>query len=155
MSTSPIGSSTVPTLFALGNSTTLPITSTSSGSTSSATPSSATGASTSPLSLAVSGLESGLNWQSLVTQIEQADRAPETVLQNQQATLQTQNTALGSIISALQKVQTDVTALQQDSLYDASSTSVGDPTILSATSANGTVAGTYTFDISQLASASI
>jgi flagellar hook-associated protein 2 len=69
--------------------------------------------------------------------------------------LQTQNTALGSIISALQKVQTDVTALQQDSLYDASSTTVGDPTILSATSANGTAAGTYTFDISQLASASI
>ncbi len=155
MSTSPIGSSTVPTLFALGNSTTLPIPSTSSGSTSTGTTSSATGASTTPLSLAVSGLESGLDWQSLVTQIEQADRAPETVLQNQQTTMQTQNTALGTIVSALQKVQTDVTALQQDSLYDASSTTAGDPTILSATSANGTAAGTYTFDISQLASASI
>jgi flagellar hook-associated protein 2 len=150
MSTSSIGSTTTPTLFALGNSTTLPITSTSSSSTSSSGTSSS-----GPLSLAVSGLESGLNWQSLVTEIEQADRAPETVLQNQQTTNQQQNTALGTIVSALQKVQTDVTALQQNSLYDVRSTNVADPTILSATAGDSTTAGTYTFDIGQLASASV
>jgi flagellar hook-associated protein 2 len=77
------------------------------------------------------------------------------VLENQQTTLQSQNTALGTIISALKTVQSDVTALQQDSLYDARSTSVGDSTVLSATADDSTGTGTYTFDIGQLATASV
>ncbi|MGD1019100.1 MAG: flagellar filament capping protein FliD [Verrucomicrobiia bacterium] len=107
------------------------------------------------MNLSISGLESGLDWQSLVSEIEQADRAPETVLQNQQTTIQGQNTALGAIITALKAVQKDVTALQQDSLYDACSASVGDSTVLSATADDSTATGTYTFDIGQVASASV
>jgi len=140
MSSLSIGSLTTPNLF--GDLTTLPTT----------TSSAASGSST---DLAISGLESGLDWQSLVSEIEEADRAPETVLQNQQTTIQGQNTALGTIISALQAVQKDVTALQQDSLYDTCSTSVGDSSVLSATADNGTATGTYTFDIGQVASASV
>src|SRR5579862_239443 len=150
--------SSTPTLFQLGNSTTLPVSSSnSSTSSTNSTSGSSTssGSSTNPLNLSLSGLASGLNWQTIVSEVEQADRAPETVLQNQQTALQNQNTALGSIVAALQKVQTDVTALQQNDLYDASSTSVGDSTILSATANNGTASGTYTFDIQQLATASV
>ncbi|HTS18828.1 MAG TPA: flagellar filament capping protein FliD [Verrucomicrobiae bacterium] len=107
------------------------------------------------MSLALSGLESGLDWQTLVSEIEQVDRAPETLLENQQTTLQSQNTALGTIVSALQTLQSDVTALQQDALYDARTTSVGDSTVASASADNGTNTSTYTFDINQLASASV
>jgi flagellar hook-associated protein 2 len=157
MAISSVNTATSPTLFTLANATTLPITSSagSSASDSNSTSSSSSSGTTSQLNLALSGLESGLDWQNLVSEIEQADAAPETVLENQQTTIQSQNTALGTIISALKTVQSDVTALQQDSLYDARSTSIGDSTVLSATADDGTAAGTYTFDISQLATASV
>jgi len=117
-SISSLDSSAASTLFSLGSNSNL---TTNSG-----------------MNLSISGLESGLDWQSLVSEIEQADRAPETVLQNQQTTIQGQNTALGAIITALKAVQKDVTALQQDSLYDACSASVGDSTVLSATADDST-----------------
>ena len=155
MAISSVNTATSPTLFTLANATTLPTASTAGSSSTDSNSTSSSSGTTSPLNLAISGLESGLDWQNLVSVIEQADAAPETVLENQQTTIQSQNTALGTIISALKTVQSDVTALQQDSLYDACSTSVGDSSVLSATADDGTAAGTYTFDISQPATASV
>jgi flagellar hook-associated protein 2 len=100
-------------------------------------------------------LASGFDWQTLVSEIATADRAPETVLQTQQTNLQAQNTAYGSIISELQTFQTDVQALQQTSLYTGRTTSVADPTVLSATAATGATAGSYAFNITQMAAASV
>jgi len=155
MAISSVNTATSPTLFTLANATTLPTTSSSGSSASDSNSTSSSSSSTSPLSLAISGLESGLDWQNLVSEIEQADAAPETVLENQQTTIQSQNTALGTIISALKTVQSDVTALKQDSLYDSRSTSVGDSSVLSATADDSTGTGTYTFDIGQMATASV
>jgi len=155
MAISSVNTATSPTLFTLANATTLPTTSSAGSSASDSNSTSSSSSSTSPLSLAISGLESGLDWQNLVSEIEQADAAPETVLENQQTTIQSQNTALGTIISALKTVQSDVTALKQDSLYDSRSTSVGDSSVLSATADDSTGTGTYTFDIGQMATASV
>ncbi|HVM59861.1 MAG TPA: flagellar filament capping protein FliD [Verrucomicrobiae bacterium] len=147
MAVSSVSSSTSPSIYTLGN--------TSSTTSNSSSSSSSNSSGTSQLSLALSGLESGLNWQTLVTEIEQADRAPETTLQNQQTTIQSQVTALGTLISALKTVQSDVTALKQYALYDARSASVGDSSMLSASAYNGTNTGTYTINIGQLATASV
>lgn len=62
-------------------------------------------------SLAISGLASGFDWQSLVSQLVEVERAPETRLQNQQTTLQQQNNALTSIKTELSVLQNAVTVL--------------------------------------------
>jgi flagellar hook-associated protein 2 len=103
--------------------------------------------------LAISGLASGFDWQSLVSQLVQVQRAPETLLENQQATMQTQNTALGSIQTALQTLQNDVTTLSDPSFFDSVTATSSDTTLATATAAQGTAPGAYNFDVTQLATA--
>jgi flagellar hook-associated protein 2 len=107
----------------------------------------------SPTDLAIAGLASGFDWQSLVSQLVQAQRAPETLLEDQQTTMQTQNTALGTIKTALQTLQTDVTTLSNPSFFDSVTATSSDTTLATATAAQGTAPGTYSFDVTQLATA--
>ena len=85
--------------------------------------------------LAISGLASGFDWQSLISQLVQVQRAPETLLENQQATMQTQNTALGSIQTALQTLQGDVTTLSNPSFFDSVTATSSDTALATATAA--------------------
>ncbi len=105
--------------------------------------------------LAIAGLASGFDWQSLVTQLVQADRAPEQVLQTQQSTLQQQNQALSSIKTELGVLQNSVTTLKDPSLFDSRTATPSDSTLASATAAAGTALGTYSFSVTQLASAAL
>ena len=107
-----------------------------------------------PSDLAIAGLASGFDWQSLVSQLVQAQRAPETLLENQQTKMQTQNTALGTILTALQTLQADVTTLSSPSFFDSVTATSSDPTLATATAAQGTTPDTYSFDVTQLATAS-
>ena len=75
------------------------------------------------------------------------------MLQTQKTNLQQQNNAYGSLVSALKTLQTDSQALQQSSLYSKRAAAVGGSTILSATAADGTVSGSYTFHVTQQAAA--
>jgi flagellar hook-associated protein 2 len=108
---------------------------------------------TSSTSLAISGLASGFDWQSLVSQLVQVQRAPETLLENQQSTMQTQNTALGSIKTALQTLQNDLTTLSNPSFFDSVTAASSNTTLATATAAEGTAPGAYSFDVTQLATA--
>ena len=56
-------------------------------------------ASSTGVDLSVSGLASGFDWKSLVSQLAQAERAPETVWQKAQDKLNQQNSIYGSIKS--------------------------------------------------------
>ena len=103
--------------------------------------------------LAISGLASGFDWQSLVSQLVQVQRDPETLLEKQQSTMQTQNTALGSIQSALQTLQSDVTTLSNPSFFDSVTATSSNTSLATATAAQGTAPGTYSFDVTQLATA--
>jgi len=103
--------------------------------------------------LAISGLASGFDWQSLISQLVQVQRAPETLLENQQGTMQTQNTALGNIKTALTTLQGDVTTLSDPSFFDSVTATSSDTALATATAAEGTAPGTYSFDVTQLASA--
>lgn len=111
------------------------------------------GSVTGSTNLAISGLASGFDWQSLVSQLVQVQRAPETLLENQQSRMQTQNTALGSIQTALQTLQNDLTTLSNPSFFDSVAATSSDTTLATATAAQGTAPGAYNFDVTQLATA--
>ncbi len=103
---------------------------------------------------ALTGLASGYNWQPLVAELVQVAEQPEQALQNQQNTIQQQITAYGTLVSDLNVLQSDVTALQDPNLFGSRVAQVGDSSIASATADSGAALGSYTFDISHLATAS-
>lgn len=104
-------------------------------------------------SLAVSGLASGLDWQSIVQELATAERAPETQWEAQQTTLNNQNSAFTTIQGDLTQLQTDIETLQSPSLYQSSAATTNDSSIATAAAASGTANGSYTFNITQLATA--
>lgn len=104
-------------------------------------------------SLAISGLASGMNWQTVVQELAQAERAPETQWQQQQTTLNTQNSAFTTIAGDLSTLQTDLQTLQDPTLYESTAAQSSDSSILTASTAAGSTTGNFTFNISRLATA--
>ena len=105
-------------------------------------------------SLAVTGLASGMDWSTLIQALANAERSPEIQWQQQQTTVNSQNAAFGTISSDLTTLQADVKTLQDPSFYDSRAAQTSDSTIATATAASGATIGTYSFNISQLATAS-
>jgi flagellar hook-associated protein 2 len=119
-------------------------------------------ASTSGVNLAISGLASGMDWQTTVTELANAERAPETQWQTQQSTINQQNNAFGTITSYLNNLQADVQKLQAPTLFTNRSASISsstnsagadDSTVATASAASGATDGTFSFNITQLATA--
>ena len=48
-------------------------------------------------SLAVTGLASGVNWGTIISELAQAERTPETQMRNQQSTIAAQTADYGQI----------------------------------------------------------
>ena len=112
---------------------------------------SSTSSSTNP-ALQLSGLASGSDWQSLITQLVAAERAPETQMQAQQATLGQENSAYQTIGTKLTAIQNDITTITDPNFFDSSTATSGNTSIANATASEGAASGTYTFNITQLAS---
>jgi flagellar hook-associated protein 2 len=104
-------------------------------------------------SLAISGLASGMDWTTIVQELAQAERAPETQWEAQQTTIGTENAAYATITSDLTTLQTDAETLVDPSFFDSVTASSSNSTVATASVASGTPPGNYTFDISQLATA--
>lgn len=100
----------------------------------------------------LSGLASGLDWQSLVTELIAAERTPETTLLAQQA-LDTQKISAFSTISTnLLALQTATQALSDGNVFLSRGTTLSDPnSTWSVTAAPGTEIGTHTFNVLSLA----
>lgn len=103
------------------------------------------------LDLGVSGLASGFDWKSFLTQIAEASRAPETRLYNEQDTLQQRNNALGSVKTQLLVLQAKVNTLKEPSFYDVRTAQSSDATVGTASVVSGAPVGTYTFNVTQRA----
>jgi len=103
--------------------------------------------------LSLSGLASGFDWKTLVEQLAQAERSPQTALRNQQNTLYQRNNAYGSIKTEMGVLQTRVATLNDASIYDSRTSSTSDATVAGATAGTGTPNGSYVFNITQLATA--
>jgi flagellar hook-associated protein 2 len=95
---------------------------------------------------------SGIDVDSVVSQIEAGERAPETNLKNEQSTIQTQETDLGDINTDLSSLLTSVQALTDPTGALASQTATSsDTSVLSATATSSAVTGNHTITVTNLA----
>ncbi|HUI06984.1 MAG TPA: flagellar filament capping protein FliD [Verrucomicrobiae bacterium] len=108
-----------------------------------------------PVSLAVSGLASGFDWQSLISQLIAVERQPETLLQQRQTNINNQNIAYGSLVTELEVLKNKADALADPSLFASRVTQVSDTTVASATASSGATLASYAFNISHLATTSV
>ena len=105
--------------------------------------------------LQITGLASNLDTTSIINALMALDRAPLTNLTNQQKALQTRNTQLTSIQTALQTVAMNAQALGSPGLYATSQTATSsDTTRVAATSTAGARVGGYQVAVTQLANSS-
>jgi flagellar hook-associated protein 2 len=109
--------------------------------------------SSSGLNLAISGLASGMDWQTTVSELANAERAPETQWQQHQSSLNQQNAAFSQIKSLLTTLQTDIQNLQNSSLYSGRTATTSNSAISNASATAGATLGTFNFNVTQLATA--
>ncbi len=105
------------------------------------------------MDLGVSGLASGFDWRSLVDQLADVERLPQSRLRTEQQQLRSRNTAYGSLVTELKSLQSKASELKEPNLFLSRSTSVDDPTLARASVLSGAVQGTFTFQFTQLATA--
>jgi flagellar hook-associated protein 2 len=103
--------------------------------------------------LAVTGLASGMDWSTVISELADAERSPETQWEAQQTTLSSQNTAYTTLAGQFTTLQTDIETLQDSSLYSGTTVQSSNSTVATATGGSGATLGKYTFNISQLATA--
>src|SRR6185503_3546110 len=104
--------------------------------------------------LSLSGLASGFDWKTVVDQLADLERAPETRLRREQTTLTQRNSAYSNILTQITALKAKVDALKDPALFLSHTSTVGDATILSGTADTTAALGSYVFDIIQLATAS-
>ncbi len=110
-------------------------------------------ASTTGVDLSLSGLASGFDWKTVVSQLATAERGPETQWHQRQATINQQNSAFGLIKSMLGTLQTDVQALKDPTLYSSRTAQSSDSTLATTSAGTGATLGSFNFNIAQLATA--
>lgn len=99
------------------------------------------------------GLGSGLDVNSIVTQLMTLERRPITLLDTKEASAQAKLSAYGSVKGALSSFQSAVAALATPAKFATVKASTADATVISASAQNGAVAGSYAIDVSKLAQA--
>lgn len=103
------------------------------------------------MAISSSGIISGLNVSSIVSALMSVEKLPLERLQTQQSTAESKISAMGKIksaISALQEAAEDISDISD--LYSYKGT-VTDTDVASATTTGSAVAGTYSLEVEQLA----
>lgn len=103
--------------------------------------------------ITVSGIGSGLDIQSIISQLMAIERQPLNRLNQQQASYQSKLSAYGQLQSALSTLQTKAQNLGTTQNLTAFQATSSDSTTLTATASNSAIAGTYNITVSQLAQA--
>lgn len=102
-------------------------------------------------SITASGVGSGLDVASIVSQLMSVERAPINALVKQVTSFQSRLSALGQMKSAMSTLQTSAEALARPDKFSAYKTTVGDATLFSATAGPTATAGSYAIEVKQLA----
>ena|ERR1035441_6754113 len=105
--------------------------------------------------LSLSGLASGMNWTSIISELLTVEAAPELQMNAEKTSYQQKNSAYQSIGTDLATLNKDIATLSAPSFFNSRTTAVSDPTVASATATSGTPLGTYTFAVSQLATEAV
>jgi len=104
-------------------------------------------------SISSPGIGSGLDVNSIVTQLMKIEQQPLTALQTQATSLQTRISAFGQMQSALATFQNTLTGMTTPAGFQTLTASVGDTSALAASVATGASAGSYTLAVTSLAQA--
>lgn len=105
------------------------------------------------------GTGSGIDLEGMITKLMTVERAPLTAINKREASYQANITALGSLKGALSSLQTAASTLAPGIGQSASAkiatyqATVADTTIASVTASSTAVAGSYTLEVSALATA--
>ena len=99
------------------------------------------------------GIASGLDTESIITKLTQAETSSVKGLQQQQQALQTKAGLYDSLTTQINSLTQAFAALNSSNAFQSITANVADPTVVSVTTAAGTQAGSYSFKVSQLAQA--
>src|SRR5438477_9258358 len=106
------------------------------------------------MSLGLSGLASNFDWHAVIDQLSAIERVPEQRMQSDQSLLQRRKAAYSQIATEFAALKTRMDALKDPNLFSSRLTSAGDDTVLTSTADGSAALGTYTFNFTQLATAS-
>jgi flagellar hook-associated protein 2 len=101
--------------------------------------------------ITISGLASGLNTSSIISQLVTSESSVNTGLESTVSTLQNQLTAWQTFNSDLLTLQDASTALSTSSLYTGVQATSSDTSVATASTSNGAVAGNHTLTVTSLA----
>src|SRR5438067_1606523 len=97
------------------------------------------------------GIGSGLDVNSLVSQLMTQESQPLTLLQKKEATYQSQVSALGQVKSALSSFQSALDGLTDVKNFQAVKATVGDSGVMAASAGSSAAPGSYALEVTQLA----
>ncbi len=108
-------------------------------------------------SLQLSGLASGMDWQSVVEQLMELERFPIRRMEADKALNDQKSVELGILRTRMGTLKTAANALTNADLWNARSTELSDTdtTLISASAATGTLTGEYVISDATVASASV
>jgi len=99
------------------------------------------------------GVGSGLDLNSLLDKLTQAEQAPLTAIQQQQSSYQTKLSAYGMLQSALTAFQGSAKSLSDPSFFNATTAASSNTGVLAVTGSATAVSGTYAVNVTALAQA--
>lgn len=105
------------------------------------------------IDLGLSGLASGFDWKSFIDQMAQAQRGPQTRLRTEQSTLNQRNNAFTSIKTQLGILQSRINVLKDPTLFASRTAGTSDATLGTAAASAGAAAGSFSFNVTQRATA--
>ena len=107
------------------------------------------------MELGLSGLASGFDWKSFITQISEVERAPQFRLASEQNTIRNRRNAYASIETDLTILKGKVDSLKSGDVFNARATSTSAEGIATASASSSAATGSYKINISQLATSSV
>ncbi|MEA5097613.1 MAG: flagellar filament capping protein FliD [Burkholderiaceae bacterium] len=105
------------------------------------------------MSISVSGLISGVDYESMITKLVAVESQPLTALQTKEASYQAKITGYGTLKSALAEFQTAMSSLSKASAFQNVTASSTDTDVATVTASTSAKAGTYSLEVSKLAQA--
>jgi flagellar hook-associated protein 2 len=107
------------------------------------------------MAISVGGLATGLDTETIVSQLMTVERKPVTLLETRKLKFEALAAAFKDLNSRLNSLKTKVDALKDPASFFARSVTSSDDTVATATATNGTVRGTFTLATTALARGSI
>lgn len=105
------------------------------------------------MAISSAGIGSGLNVNSIVSQLVAVESQPITLLQNKNSTIKTEMSAFGTVKSDLSSLQTAAQALMNSDTWDSKGFSTDNTSAVSGTATSAAQASTFTLEVGNLASA--